>query len=230
MSDWSVGQTHVHWLQGGLLVRHGHAAVLLDAPRGVADVAAEWLPRVHGIAISSGRMASVRGLLALLEAVSLTRPRGTAFTVLGPADDQRIPAIVEVWTRGWPGRNPVHLDGLLPGDTAEVGGLPLELVSIPHGEPTADDPPRVRRAAGYAVRVHTPDGIVAWVPGAAPGPAVRRACRNAALAVVEVGVVPWPTSDQPWRLTLADALSAVGANTTLWVVGDDGARLDAAEA
>jgi len=225
MSDWSQGPLHVTWLDGGVLVRHGHTGILLDAPRGIADDASHWLGSVHAMAVSSGRMASVRGLLALLEAVSLTRDPHTAFTVLGPADDQRIPELVDVWTRGWPNRNPVHVDGLLPGDTAEVGGLPIEYVATERGEPTRSS---VQSARGYAVRVHTPTGMVAWVPAAAPGPAVRRACRGALLAIVEVGIRPWPTTDRAWRMTRSQAIDLASDADTVWLVGDDGQRLDIA--
>ena len=40
--------------------------------------------------------------------------------------------------------------------------------------------------------------------------------------MVEVGVVDWPPSDQPWRLSPEEARQVAGGAMTLWLVGDDG--------
>ena len=228
MSDWTRDNTHVHWVQGGLLVQFGSVVLAIDAPMGIADRITPHLGHVQGIVLSSGRMASVRGLLALMEATS--RARTTPFTVIGPAMDERIPAIVEVWTRGWQNRVPIHIDALPTNEPAFFGEIQVRLQSVAHGEPNGQHPEGIERVPGCAVQIQTPDTQIVWVPGAAPNPSVRRAIRGADLAIVEVGVVPWPQTEQRWRLTLTEALEAAQDAETVWVVGDDGQRISGAQA
>lgn len=225
MNAYAKGQTEVRWTHGGLMVSYAGDVLLIDAPRGIADTAIDVLSATHGVVVTSGRLASLRGLLALLDGVSTAGPRHQPFTVLGPVGDERVPALVDAWTRGWPDRRPIHIDGCVPGSVASIGGIEIRLMSVCHGEPDGGSPQQVQAAPGCAVRLTTPDATIAWVPGAAPDPAVRRACHRADLAVIEVGVVPWPSSDRPWRLTLADALQASADVGELWVMGDDGVPL-----
>jgi hypothetical protein len=46
------------------------------------------------------------------------------------------------------------------------------------------------------------------------------------VAVIEVGRVPWPSTDTPWRLSLQDAVVAAAGADDVWLIGDDRRRLD----
>ncbi|MFT6144581.1 MAG: hypothetical protein ACJARS_002713, partial [bacterium] len=73
MMQWQRGDTTVRWIQGGLWVQHQHVGLVVDAPLGCCDALQDKLPIVQTIALTSGRIASLRGLLALLEGVSSAR-------------------------------------------------------------------------------------------------------------------------------------------------------------
>ncbi|MFT6158339.1 MAG: hypothetical protein ACJAZO_002537 [Myxococcota bacterium] len=230
MMQWQRGDTTVRWIQGGLWVQHQHVGLVVDAPLGCCDALQDKLPIVQTIALTSGRIASLRGLLALLEGVSSARRHPLGLTVLGPMADERAPALVDAWSRGWRNRCPVQIDGIAPGDGAECGPMTVQLAPVRHAEPNGQFPLGIDDAHGCAAIITTPDARIVWVPGAAPSNAVRRCCRGADLAVVEVGVTPWPDDTTQWRLTLQDALAASDDVGELWVVGDDGHPLSAADA
>jgi hypothetical protein len=50
------------------------------------------------------------------------------------------------------------------------------------------------------------------------------------LAVVEVAGLPWPQDAKSWRLTQAQAREAGAEADELWLVDDNGGRVDAARA
>jgi hypothetical protein len=226
------GDARVRWMGGGLLVEAGGEGLVVDAPAGLADALRRLgaLGRVHGVVMSSGRMGGLRGLLGLLEELATVRRAEWPVAVWGPAGDERIPALVEAWQRGWPGRFPVALDGVQPGDSADLGAIEVSFLAIRHGEPVWGERPHVAAAPGCALRLVAAGLCVVYVPGAAPSASVARLCRGADLAIVEVGVREWPASDRRWRLSLAEALEAGAEAGELWIVGDDGALLSAADA
>lgn len=231
MMTFTRGETSVRWIHGGLWVQCQHVGLVIDAPLGCRDALKSELPIIQTIALTSGRMSSLRGLLALLEGVSSARRHPLGLTVLGPMADERAPALVDAWSRSWRDRCPVHIDGIGPGDETQCGPMTIQLNPVRHAELNGQFPLGVDSAHGCAAIITTPDVRIAWVPGAAPSSAVRRACRGTDLAVVEIGVTPWPETPQAqWRLTLQDALQASPEAGELWVVGDDGQPLTAAEA
>lgn len=214
------GDTTVRWLHGGLLLRYRGDAFVLDAPPAVAAAIGDELPHVRGIVLTGGRIRTVGGLVELLCALAPHRA-GVAMDLQAPLGDERGPALAETWVRGWGAPFPLSIDAARPGARVELGPIAVTLVPIRAGEPDwAND--EVRARVAVALRVETPDACIAWVPGAAPSAAVRRACDGADLAVVEVGVEPWPRSERPWRLSMQDALRAGEGAGDLWVVGDDG--------
>ncbi|MEZ4236249.1 MAG: hypothetical protein R3F59_08835 [Myxococcota bacterium] len=139
-----------------------------------------------------------------------------------PLGDDRAAALAEVWQRGWPDRYPLVLDAQRPGAPFEVGDIAVETWAVRVGDPrwaTGEVEPGV----GMALRIAAGGLVVAVALGAGPERAVQRACDGADLAVVEVGVAPWPRTDAPWRIRVDQApLLAAGARQ-LWLVGDDGA-------
>lgn len=172
-------------------------------------------------------MGAVRGLLGLLEA--LARVRSGMLPVWAPAGEERVPSLVAAWQRGWPDRYPVMLDGSLPGQPDQIGPFEVTYAGVHHGEPDWRED-RIVAAVGSAVQVDV-DGVrIVWVPGAAPGPSVRRVCTGASLAVVEVGVTPWPRSEKRWRMGVREALDGAQDAETVWLVGDDGDVVSFADA
>lgn len=227
MNDWERGQTRVRWLGGGIYVEHGGQGLVLDAPPVCADVLGERLERVSAIGISSGRIQALGGLLPLLVAME-RHPRRGALELHLPLWDERAESIVDAWSRGWPGAYAVVVDGEMPGVTWELGGLSVETISVRHGEPRWGLG-SVEGGVGIGFRVTTEDAVVSWVPGAGPCHALRRLAQ-AHLCVVEVGVGPWPSSPEPWRLTEQEAVRWCQGAGELWLVGDDGHRLSHAQA
>lgn len=215
---WQRDGVEVQVLGGGLYIEQGGYGLLLDAPVGVA------VPRpgaLGTIALSGGRIGSVGGLVPLLCALEPHRAQDVPLTLVGPLGDDRGARLATAWAEGWPGRYPVRHDGLTPGQTFDAGPLLVDTVEIVRGEPRWRPEPAVERVAALAFRVHTRTGLIAFVPGAAPGKAVERAVAEAALAVVEVGTEPWPKSERRWRLSPAEAL-ALPVPGELWVVDEHG--------
>lgn len=212
----------VHWLGGGLFLDRAGEGLLVDVPAGAADLlrAAGALSSVRSVLLTSGRVRAVEGLVPLLCALEPLRDDSPLpiRTCLG---EERGPTLASAWTRAWPDRYPLLLDALAPGSEEEIGAFSIRTIPLRHGEPRWRTG-TVEPAVAVAVRVTVPEGVIAWVPGAAPSPAVRRACRGADLAVVEVGVEPWPQTPEPWRLTLEEALRDADEAGEAWLVGDDG--------
>ncbi len=218
--QWQRGDTVVRWLGGGLLLRWRDHAFVLDAPPAVVDEVGDTLPLVRAVVLTGGRSGSVGGLVALLTALAPHR-RGSPLDLRLVLGEERGAALAETWVRAWGQPYPLTVDAERPGGVLELGPIEVELVPMKAGEWDwgAD---RVRSRVQVALRIQTPDALVVWVPGAAPGTAVVRACRDADLAVLEVGVEPWPRHEGRWRLSAAEALQAAGDADQVWVVGDDG--------
>lgn len=226
---WSRGGVSVRWVRGGLYVEaHGHG-VLLDCPPAAVDELTDVLPRIREVVLTGGRLRSAGGLTALLVALERHRVVDVPLPLHFPLGDERPSALAEAFVRGWPDRYPVQFDAELPGTTFDVGPLEIHTFASRRGEPRWLPTPEVRSVMAQAVRVVVGDVVVAFVPGAPLTAATRRAVQGADLAVVEVGVEPWPHSDVPFRSTLSEALTLTGSCGELWIVGDDGHVLDGGE-
>ena len=221
----TVGRTSVRWVGGGLWLRHGSDGLLIDAPPGVEARLGAELPRLRALLLTGGRMQSVGGLVPLLDALVPHR-RGAALAVHTLLGEERGVALAETWARAWSSPYPLTLDAERPGGTVDVGPFAVELVPMKAGEPDwAKD--AVRARPQVAVRIEVDGRRVAFGPGAAPGTAAARLFADADLAVVEVGVTPWPASPSRWRFSAAEAAVVAAGAAQVWLVGDDGASLPA---
>lgn len=213
----------VHWLGGGLYLEKDGQGLLVDVP--VAAVPAlrnlGALGRVTAVMLTSGRPQAVEGLVPFLCALEPLRDAETPLTVWSCLGEERGTVLSSAWMRAWPGAFPLIHDGVMPGSTFEAEPFVVRTRPVRHGEPRWSEQ-EVVPAVGVAVSIEAGGVRIAWVPGAAPGPAVQALCAGAALAVVEVGVRPWPQSAARWRLTNEEALRATGTAGEVWLVGDDG--------
>ena len=205
--------------------------MLLDAPPGIEQrLTREQLGRLRAVIVTSGRPQSIGGLIGLLSALEPFRHRAP-LDVHTSAGEERSALLVGAWVRGWPDRYPVVVDTHMPGDAYDLGPFQVRTVSVRHAEPRWVDAPFIESATGVAIEVTAGDTGIAWIPGAGPCAAVQRLCTRADLAVVEVGVAPWPGSDEPWRLSVSAAMKAAArAIGEVWLVGDDGSVRSGAEA
>lgn len=228
---WRREGLSVHLVGSGLYLDLRGDGLLLDAPGGVDERidAIGALGRIRGIALSGGRIESVGGLVPLLCALEPHR-LDQSLPLRFPLGEERGASLADVWVRGWAEDQPLEISAEAPGSVLDLGPFSVRTFPIRRGEPRWRPQPHVIGASAVAFRVEVEGLVVAWVAGAGPGGAVRRACDGADLAVVEVGVKPWPPSDQPWRMSVADALTWSGTVETLWLVGDDGEALRGAEA
>lgn len=222
--NWQHGETEVRWLGGGLFLRWRDHGFVLDAPADVVDALGPDLPLVRAVVLSGGRAGSVGGLVPLLTALAPHR-HGVPLDLRLPLGEERGAALAETWMRAWDQPYPLVVDAERPGGVLQLGPVEVELVPMKAGEWDWRTE-QVRSRVQVALRVRTPDARLVWVPGSAPGTAVVRACRDAQLAVLEVGVVPWPRHDGRWRLSETEAVQAGGDADQLWLVGDDGGALD----
>lgn len=223
------GELGAWWCGGAVYLRHGTDGLLLDAPPGISDALdPQQLGQLRAVVLTSGRVRAVGGLVPLLVALERYRDADAALELWVLLGEERGAMLAETWVRGWPDRYPLTVDAAAPGAELDIAGFRVQTLELPSGEPRFRAQEVVRQRA-TAVRVASAGSVVAWVPGAAPGRAVERACADADLAVIEVGVVPWPRTERRWRLTAADALAAAPDQAELWVVGDDG-RFAGAEA
>jgi hypothetical protein len=166
-------------------------------------------------------------LIGLLEAINRYDRQGRPLTIYSCIGEERGPALVECWIRDWPNDIEIHLDVSVPGRDICLSEIDIRTESIPHGEPLWSQD-KVLPAVGVAVSLALGPTKVVWVPGSAPHPIVRRLCRGASLAVVEVAGLPWPQGAKSWRLTQAQAREAGAEADELWLVDDNGGRVDAA--
>ncbi len=214
----------VHWLGGGLYLELDGEGLLLDVPVTAAPALVELgaLPRLRSVMLTSGRPRAVAGLVSLLCALEPHRSVDAPLTVRSCLGESRGVVLASAWSEAWPDRYPVLHDGVMPGGAFDEGPFEVTTMPVRHGEPRWSPRPLIEPAVGVAVRVAWRERAVAWVPGAAPGSPVRRACRGALLAVVEVAAEPWPASGEAWRMTVEDALREAVEADEVWVVGDDG--------
>jgi hypothetical protein len=198
------------------------AGVLVEAPPGV-EVAlgrAGLLAATHTVVLPSGRTRGLAGLIGLLDAIAQTGRRHLG--VLHHLGDERTPLLAQAWSTGWPERLTLELDGLGPGVTAEVPGVAVTFAELRMAEPAGD---ALVPLSGGGVRLETRTGLVAFAPAARPGAALERAIADADLAVIEVGVRPWPAGAAAFRPSVSEAITAGARAKALWLVGDDGERL-----
>lgn len=227
------GSTEVTWVDGTLVIAVDQGSpgeIAGQAPRSdvlLVDAQAppaaleRWLSSVRAVALTSGRSPIVSGLLPLLCALEPWRAEDALLALHLPSLDERGAAIADVWSRYWPESYPLGVDSERPGTAFEAGPVEVTTRSLITGE--------LRRsgvqpmgAAGMILR--TADLSVALVRGAAPLPSLQRwlSAEPIDLAIVEVGVLPWPRTDRPLRLRLDEAASLASKAGELWLVGDDG--------
>lgn len=216
------------WLGGALYVSHGADALLVDAPSGVDALLGDRAARLRAVVLTGGTVRQVGGLVPLLCALERWRAAGTALPVHVPLGEERGAALADAWVRHWPDRYDVTVDAERPGATFDEGPFAVATFALRAGEPRWRIGTVEPRTA-VAVRVTTPDRSVAFVPAAVPSTAVERACRGADLAVIEVGVVPWPRTAERWRPTAEEALRLAAGAKEAWLVGDDGRWLGGPE-
>jgi len=171
--------------------------------------------------LTRGRVQSVGGILPLLVAMMPHRVTGVPLPLWVPLGEERGAMLAETWVRGWPESYPITLDAVGVGTRWNRGDFRLSLHGVRAGEPRFRAG-TVEAVIGTALRVETDDMVLAWVPAAAPSPAVARVCRGADLVVVEVGHVPWPHTTERWRMSVSEALVLGGDSSELWIVRDDG--------
>ena len=215
------GALEVRWASGCVVLIHGGDVVLVDVPEGTSSRLDEQvLSRVSTIVLSSGVLRDHAGLLPLLEA--RTRYTGEPVQVILPLGEERPAAVLEAWHRGQDGGPGVAQDAVHPGAHVGVGALTLEAVALGRGEPRWQPSPTVHPVIALGWRARCADAIVAIAKSPVPDGAVERLLRGADLAIVEVGVEPWPRSDRRWRLRPDEAARIASGSSELWLVGDDG--------
>jgi len=220
VAQWSRGQTRVAWVHGAVVVDHRGQVVLIDAPEGVGRALdAGVLSRVHAVCLSSGVLRDLAGLLVLLEQRS--RLAAPPATVVFPLGEERPAALLDAWSRGWAQVAPVVQDAVHPGATLTLGGVEVDAVPLGRGEVRWRPQPHVVPTVGLGWRIRTEDATVAVGRLPVPDGAVEKLVRGADLAIIEVGVEPWPVEDRRWRLRPDEAARVSGAGD-LWLVGDDG--------
>jgi hypothetical protein len=170
-------------------------------------------------------MSSVGGLLPLLDAVHMTHSEHFPFTLRAPMGDERPGLLVEAWARGWPGRVSMGLDALYPGATFEMGSWHIQTFGIELGEAIYGSDPRIEACVGMAWRIEVNGQTIVWVKSCMPNRMISKVCKDASLAIVEVGVRPWPKSNHRWRLSTAEASQYGLLAGELWLVGDEGGPL-----
>jgi len=214
----------VRWLGGGLYLEAQGQGLLIDAPTGVAKVltAMETLERVQSVILTGGRLLSVDGLLGLLCALEPHRPEDHSLELRFPLGEERPATLASAWRSGWLPRYPLSLDGMMPGESLCAGPFTVYTQRILRGEPRWRPTPGVERVVAMALRVEVAGVSVAWVPGGATSRSMARLCQGVDLAVVEVGVQPWPRSAHRWRLSMDDAVNIASEADSAWLVGDDG--------
>lgn len=228
---WQKAGLVAHGFPGGLYLEHAGEGLLLDAPYGAAAAleTVGGLARLRSIALSGGRILSVGGLPTLLCALEPYRGSDVPLSIWAPMGEERPALLADAWTGGWPDRYPLAIDAEVPGGEVRLGAFELRTFAIRRGDPRWR-PPRIDVVVGVAFRVRAGGATVAWVAGAGPGGIVSHVCRGADLAVVEAGVMPWPASTDPWRLTVDQAVHAAAEAGEVWIVGDDGRPVVGAQA
>lgn len=218
---WERDGLLVEWLGGAVWVELAGAGLLLDVPPGAVERLGDRLQRLRSVALTSGRVGAVGGLVPLLVELARWRVGDVPLALRFPLGEERGAMLAETWVRGWPDLYPLTLDAEVPGSTFDAGDAVVTTVPVRAGEPRWRDA-TVQPIPAVALRIEVDGRRVAWVPACAPDGALRRAASGADLAIVEVGQAPWPRTDERWRPSTADALALRERVGELWVVGDDG--------
>lgn len=219
--NWKAEGVTVRAVGGGLWIAQSGYGLLLDVPTHAGlHLTTREFAELGTIALSGGRIGSIGGLVPLLCALEPHRAPDVPLVLVGPLGDDRGSQLASAWTQGWPGRYPITMDSLAPGQAFDAGPFEVETVAILRGEPRWRPEPAIDRVTAMGFRVHTAAGVVVFLPGAGPGSLVERASAGARLTVVEVGTIGWPPDDRPWRIGLSDA--ATLASEELWILDERG--------
>lgn len=221
------GLTEVCWHEGAIVVSRGAEALLLDCPSGAAENIGSPLEILVAIALSSGRIEAIGGLPSLLCALQQHRGPAQALPIHFCLGEERAPTLASAWSQAFSGGFPLSFDAEIPGARFAEGEFVVSTCSVVHGEPNWSAK-TVERNVGLAMRIDTPEMSLAWVPGAKATPALQQWCSGRDLAIIEVGVRPWPLTKQRWRMTTAEACSIGAGAGEIWLVGDDRLRLETA--
>jgi hypothetical protein len=219
----------VQWLGGALFVQSGSHTLLVDCPPGVEHYLEDRAGLIDTVVLTSGRSQAVGGLIGLLATINRYAKGARAVSVCGCVGEERGPALLECWLRDWDNALELHVDLTIPGSILELGGLTLRSWGVTHGEPIWSLN-KVKPAVGVAIEINTGSTKVVWIPGAAPHPLLSRLCQGASLAVVEVGTSNWPSNSQSWRLTEEEAKRVSTSSRVVWLVDDEGRRLNSGRA
>lgn len=197
--------------------------MLVDAPEGIADALTTHglLQQTRTVVITSARASASGGLPMLLAALS-AQP-GPAIDIVHLVSDQRTPLWIQAWTQGCPDGRAISVDAVMPGMPMYIEDMTIQLVGMRLGELVAGAP---RAVPGAALRAERQGDAVTWIPTCRPSTRITRLCQGSRVAVIEVGRVPWPSTDTPWRLSLQDAVVAAAGADDVWLIGDDRRRLD----
>jgi hypothetical protein len=217
----------VLWIGGAVVLRVGDDVVVVDVPAGLTQTLCDrgLVKRIRTVLVSTGGVASIGGLLPLLHEVARHQSPEFPFVLCGPMGDERVGLMAELWSRGWPDQLTIGVDALVPGTTCEVGSLMARTVGLEMGEPVWQPEQTVRAVTGLGWRFEMGKTAIVWLKSCAPSPYLARLCRGATLAILEVGVQPWPSSDRQWRLSSTDASQIGLLAQELWLVGDQGGPL-----
>jgi hypothetical protein len=216
------GGARVRWL-GAVHLELAGRGVLIGAPRGAVTALGASVDALEAVVLPSGHMRLLDGLVPLLAARTVSHP----LEVISLVGEPRAMALVDAFGRGWSGRVQPRVDVVMPGQSLDVAGVEIDTRAARAGEPLGD---AVERVTACGVRVRAAGLELVVVPSCAPSRGWRTFVGRADVAVVEVGVKPWPSGARPWRHDAAGAIAAARDASQLWLVGDDGRPLDTAEA
>ncbi len=208
------GEWLAAWVSGGLFVGGNDASVLFDAPDGAGRALSGVGLDPDVVAFSGGRLPSVcgfNGVIAAAVARGRTRPL-RVWSVLGEERASRLVDAASAWALPFD----LVVDAEPPGACITAGSLQIDVVALRRGEV---DGSMIVGVPAVGFRVRGPVDV-AYVPGCGPG--ARALCEGAALAVVEVGVAPWPAHPERWRFSVDEAISAARRARQVVLVGDDG--------
>ena len=218
----------VHWLGGAVVLCVRDDVVLVDTPPGLVHILdkLDLIQGVRSVAVSSGKIASTGGLISIMDAMARHHSADFPFVLRGPIADERPGIMVEAWSRGWPDRFSIGLDGMIPGTNFQMGPFHVRTIGLEIGEPLYQPEAQVRGTMGLGWRFELGDTAIVWIRTCAPLDALARFCQDATLAILEVGVQTWPKSDRRWRLSVNDASRYGVLAQELWLVGDEGGPLN----
>jgi hypothetical protein len=224
-TGWKGAGFAVQWLGHALVVHSRRTRLVIDpGPSAITPP----VDHLDAVILTSGRMHAIGGLLPLLGALAGARTN-RALTVVHPLGDDRAPAVTAAWQHGWSDDLELVLDAVVPGQPIDVGDLEIQTFALRCGEPAWSEANAVRNLTGMGLEIRRGDARVVWVPSTVAGAQIHKRCTGAALAVLQVGAIPWPKSERPWRMTVDQAVAAAAGAEVVWLVGDDGEPVRAAE-